>query len=382
VGGAFLLYQWDALLLETGFLAIWLAPAPLRPREAARAPVEPLALWLLRLLLFKLMLLSGAVKLLSGDPTWRHLAAMQFHYWTQPIPTWTSWYAFHLPEWVHRAEVVGTFAIELGLPLLIFGPRLLRWAAASGLAALQLLIAATGNYGFFNLLTLSLCGLLFDDAAWRRLLPPRWRPAAPDPEAARRPGWPPARLAFAALAALLFALSSVRMLDSVGLAPPRPRPFDALARVLDPFQLTSSYGLFAVMTTDRDEIEVEGSRDGAAWEPYVFPWKPGPLARRPGFAGLHMPRLDWQMWFASLRGCAGSPWFHAFLLRLLQGEPAVLGLLAHDPFAGAPPRYVRTTLYRYTFTDAGEANWWRRVEIGPFCPTVELHGGRLAVAEP
>jgi hypothetical protein len=379
VGGIFLRYQWDALLLETGFLAIWLAPARLRPSAAAREPVEPLALWLLRCLLFKLMFMSGAVKLLSGDPSWRDLSAMQFHYWTQPLPNALSWFAWQLPAWLHRASVVATFVAELALPFLIFAPRRLRCLACAGTLGLMLGIGATGNYGFFNLLTCALALLLLDDAALRRLLPqpaaralrralPRCLLGEPvPPERARRRGWPPARIAFAGLALLLLAASAQRMLDRFGIGP-RPLPLAALVRVAAPFQLANPYGLFSVMTTSRNEIEVEGSDDGRVFRPYRFRWKPGPVERRPGFAGLHMPRLDWQLWFAALGGCAGTPWFQGFQRRLLEGEPSVLALLDANPFPDAPPRYLRSRLHAYRFAPPGSAAWWQREPLGPFCP--------------
>ncbi len=381
-GGIFLRYQWDALLLETGFLAIWLAPARLSPRRAAEAPVDPLAVWLLRLLLFKLMFLSGVVKLASGDPTWRELSAMEFHYWTQPLPSPTSWLAHHLPPAIHHAEVVGTFAVELAVPFLIFAPRRLRWLAWPPLAGLQLLISATGNYGFFNLLTFALCVLLLDDAALARLVPRRFRLAPPDPAKARRTGRGPARVALAVLAAGVLVLNLQLVLDRLGLALWRPAAVLAAQRGLRPFHVANAYGLFAVMTTDRNEIALEGSRDGETWRPYRFRWKPGPPDRAPRFAGLHMPRLDWQLWFASLRGCRQAVWFHAFLRRVLEGVGDVLDLVAENPFPDAPPRYLRTPFARYTFAPPGADAWWEAAPVGSFCPMVTLRGDRLVAVRP
>ena len=377
VGGIFLGYQWDALLLETGFLAIWLAPARLRPRDAWRAPVEPLAVWLLRFLLFKLMLLSGVVKILSGDETWRSFTAMDFHYWTQPLPSPTSWFVHHLPPAVHAFEVVATFGVELVLPFLLFLPRPWRWLAFPPLAGLQFVIFATGNYGFFNLLTLALCFLVLDDAALRRMLPERFRPSAPDPSRARPGGWPLSRLAFAVFAAVLFALSGLRMTEQLGIAVFRPEPIVALGRAVRPFHSVNGYGLFAVMTTQRNEIALEGSRDGKTWRRYRFRYKPGPVDAAPAFAGPHMPRLDWQLWFAALRGCSRAPWFHAFLRQVLLGEPAVLGLMAEHPFPEAPPRFLRTPLASYQFAPPGGDDWWTAEPGGEFCPTVTLRDGRL-----
>jgi hypothetical protein len=380
VGDVFLRYQWDALLLETGFLAIWLAPAALAPRAAARAPVEPIALFLLRFLLFKLMFLSGTVKLLSGDPTWRDLSAMTFHYSTQPLPSPTSFWAHHLPLWMHQLEVLATFAIELVLPWAVFGPRLLRLVAFVGMAGLQLVIGATGNYGFFNLLAFALCVLLLDDAILRRALPARRRPEPAEPERAVVRGWRPARVAFALLAGVVLSLSLLRTTDRLGVSPWRPAPLVALARAVAPWSSVNAYGLFAVMTTQRDEIALAGSEDGRAWRFYRFRWKPDAAEERPRFALLHMPRLDWQLWFAALRGCRGAPWFHAFLQRVLEGSPPVLGLLAEDPFAGAPPRTLRTPLARYTFAEPHSDAWWETSARGEFCPPVMLENGRLVQA--
>jgi hypothetical protein len=368
-GGIFLRYQWDALLIEAGFLAIWVAPAVLSPSKATRAPVDTIAVWLLRVLLFKLMFLSGVVKLQSGDSAWLELTAMELHYFTQPLPDPVSFYAHHLPAWFHRGEVVATFVFELGVPWLIFAPRRLRWAAWPALVGLQLMISATGNYGFFNLLSVALCTWLLDDAVLRGLLRRR---QPPDALTARVRGWKPARVIFAALATLLFSLNALLLLDKLGTSLFRPMALVELQRQLGPFHVVNSYGLFAVMTRQRDEIGIEGSQDGVEWRAYGFRYKPGPPPRAPRFAGLHMPRLDWQLWFASLRGCAQASWLHAFLLRVLEGEPSVLGLLEQNPFPDAPPRYLRTPFIRYEFAPPGGEAWWTTQDRGEFCPAVAV----------
>ena len=381
VGSVFLRYQWDALLLETGLLAILFAPSPLRPAAAARAPVDRIGLGLLRFLLFKLIFLSGMLKLGSGDPTWQNLTALQVHYLTQPLPTWTSWYAHQLPGWLHSVSALLTLAFEIVLPWLIFAPRRARWLACAGLAGLQLLILASGSYGFFNGLTLALCVLLLDDASLRRLLPARWRPgagASPDAPLPPRVGWRRGlRGVYVAFALLLFALSAVRLLDALGAGPQRPGWVAGLERRLAPFASINAYGLFAVMTTQRLEIEVEGSTNAVDWRPYTFRWKPGPEQRAPRFAGAHLPRVDWQMWFAVLRGCSERGWFPRFQKRLLEGEPSVLALLDGNPFPEAPPVYLRTTVHRYEFAPPGADAWWTRSRLGLFCPVVTQSGGRL-----
>ena len=363
VGDVFLSFQWDALLLESGVVA-WFA--------ASREP--RLGVWLARALLFKLMILSGAVKLASGDPTWRDLTALTYHYWTQPLPWEASFFAAQLPDGVQKLSAFLVFVVELGAPWGMFGPRRMRFASAALLVSLQLLIAATGNYGFFNLLTLLLCATLVDD---RRLAQRAWLARPPRP-----PRWVVARRVGAG--ALLCASAVVgleRLVPRVAF----PRPVRAAIALIEPLRSVSAYGLFAVMTTERPEIQIEGSADGQEWRSYVFRWKPGALDRRPGFAGPHMPRLDWQMWFAALSSCRDEAWFQSFLVRLLEGSPAVLPLLDGNPFPDAPPRFVRTTLFHYRFASLAEwraGAWWTREEFGPYCPTVELRDGHLSLAEP
>jgi hypothetical protein len=152
-----------------------------------------------------------------------------------------------------------------------------------------------------------------------------------------------------------------------------------------PFRLVNPYGLFAVMTTKRDEIVIEGSDDGRVWRTYEFRFKPGDVGRRPPLVAPHMPRLDWQMWFAALDDWRGEDWLLYFCLRLLQGSPPVSALMAHDPFAGRAPREVRTLLYRYRFTTGAEQRatgaWWHRELVAPYAPAFTLRDGQLAPAE-
>jgi len=382
-GSVFLGYQWDALLLETGLLSVFLAPPSRRGRALWQQKVPRISLWLLRWLLFRLMFSAGAVKLLSGDEAWWSLRALDYHFYTQPIPAWTSWYAHHSPQLLLTAGVLATLAIELAIPLLVFGPRRARHWACGALVALQGVIAATGNYGFFNLLSAALCLLLLDDAALRRILPRRLHLPEASPESGTSAERPPlaalGRGIFALIAAALFATGGLQLWTTLTGRSPGWLPARSALSAVAPFRSVNRYGLFAVMTTDRPEIELEGSHDGVHWQPYVFHWKAGPLERRPEFAGLHMPRLDWQMWFASLGRCRSTYWFHHFALRLLAGAPEVSALLARDPFADEPPRFVRSTRYSYRFTDPeqGGAGWWKRVRLGDYCPTFELADGRL-----
>jgi len=391
--GDFLRFQWDILLLEAGFLAIFYAPPlAVSPRSAAwSAPPSRPIVFLLRLLIAKLMFLSGVAKLTGGDPTWRNLTALTYHYETTCLPTWTGWAMHLLPRWFHQLSAIGMFFIELVVPFAVFGPRRLRLFAAAAFTGLMFFIGATGNYGFFNLLAVVLCLPLLDDrmipARWRecRLIralraEPRARPAS-QPRVARR-GWP---LGFTLpLAIVVVLITFVPLARAFRVA--MPAPLLALYEAQAGFQLVNGYGLFVRMTTERPEIIIEGSRDGIEWQPYAFRWKPGDLMRRPGFVEPYMPRLDWQMWFAALGNYRSSGWFLPFCKRLLEGSPAVLELLGSNPFAGRPPKYLRATVYDYHFTtwaqwrDTGA--WWRRDHPRPYVPVLELSAdGRLQAAD-
>jgi predicted DCC family thiol-disulfide oxidoreductase YuxK len=384
----FLWFQWDGLLLETGFLAIFLAPSGWWSRPSAARPPPRGALWLLRWLLFRLMFSSAVVKLASGDPTWRHLTALDYHYGTQPLPPWTAWYAAHLPAWFQHVSTAGVLVIEGLVPFLIPAPRRIRFAGAGVLASLQVLILLTGNYAFFNWLALALCLLLLDDGVWPRAVRERFSGRAGaevgrvGPEVGRVFGSWVAR----PVLLVLFLLSLVPLLGAFGGRPIGMGPLEVAYRATLPFRVVNYYGLFAVMTTERPEIILEGSADGRGWKPYEFRYKPGDVTRRPAFVAPHQPRLDWQMWFAALGRVEGNPWFLSFCQRLLEGSRPVLALLETDPFPRAPPRYLRAIIYEYRFTDAATRRatgaWWRRERRGFYCPVLTLRGGRLVAAEP
>jgi predicted DCC family thiol-disulfide oxidoreductase YuxK len=379
IGRDFLGFQWDNLLLEAGFLAIFFAPLQWLPRRLSQeAPPPRIVLWLLWLLLFKVMFSSGCVKLFSGDPNWRNLTALTFHYQTQPLPTWIAWYANQLPLWFQKASCVVMFAIELGAPFLIFTPRRLRFCGGAAIAFLQILILLTGNYTFFNLLTLALCLLLLDDFALMKLTPLKLRPAfAPvtrHVSLATHWRWP--RVVTIPLAAVVIAISLFQMSLMFGARPVWFLPVAVADLWLSPFRTVNSYGLFAVMTTERREIVVEGSDDGTNWLAYEFKYKPGDVTRRPAFVAPHQPRLDWQMWFAALGNYRQNPWFANFCERLLQGSPEVLALVEKNPFPGHPPRSLRAELYDYHFTSFAERRstgaWWQREFIGEYLPPLSL----------
>lgn len=368
VSGDFLSFQWDTLLLETGLLAIVIAPWTLVHRFPGSDP-PPLARWLIWWLLFRLMFGAGLVKLASGDPLWRGLSALVVHYETQPLPTPVGWYAHQLPIGFQQASTAAVLAVELIVPWFIFGPRRLRHIACVLFLALQAGIALTGNYTFFNLLTAALSLTLIDDAAWPAWM---WRPR----QQARARGagmdaqWAPHLLIAGVLTLVTAPLSVTTLVTQAGVTVPWASTMRPVRRALAPFRSINPYGLFAVMTVTRPEIVVEGSADGHTWKAYEFKYKPGDVERRPPWVAPHQPRLDWQMWFAALDGFDESPWFKRFCDRLLEGSAPVTDLLASNPFPEEPPKFVRATLFRYRFSsrDARDRDgaWWTREELGPY----------------
>ena len=345
----FLNFQWDSLLLEAGLLVVLYAAwrGSLRWGKSAPTRIGRLLVWWL---LFRLMFESGVVKLFGfdagGTNTWIEGTALDYHYFTQPIPVWTSWWLGQLPSWFHLVSLAGVFFIELVLPFFIAGPRRLRMTAFWGFAFLMILIMASGHYGFFNILTLVLAVSLIDDASW-----PAWL----------RHGGTSARDSVGTtiitalqrrilpwIAVVLVVLTTAQLLMVMRLASP-----SSLGPILSPFlplRSANSYGLFSVMTTERPEITIEGSTDGIHWEPYRFRWKMDADRTSMPFLPPHMPRLDWQMWFAALEyRSSGNPpaWVMSLLSGLQQRSPDVLALLESAP--ESPPAYFRLRLDLLTF---------------------------------
>jgi hypothetical protein len=398
----FLNFQWDVLLLETGFLSIFLAPWRLWPRDliwwpgtappVTAAPVSRAGLFLLKFLLFKLMLMSGLVKLTSGDDSWgwlnqsfhwSALTALDYHYWSQPLPTVFAWWADKSPEWFKHFSVAFCLAVEIIVPFFIWAPRRPRLMAAGLMIFLQIIIALTGNYCFFNLLAIALCLLLIDDAATSRRSIPAPINGAPNASPARTGRALSKQLCrYAAIAVIVVTLPINTWLIFSAFKP-QSRPPGWLAKFyeqLEAFRIVNGYGLFRVMTKDRGEIVIEGSTDGVEWLPYEFKWKPGNVKRAPGWCAPHQPRLDWQMWFAALDAPEQNPWLVGLIVRLLEGSRDVTGLLTHDPFPDKPPHYIRAMFYRYRFTTPEERRqtgaWWKRQELREYLPTIsrdQLH---------
>lgn len=336
-GQVFLQFQWDMLLLEAGFLAIFLRASP------------RLVIWLYRLLLLRFMLQSGLVKLFSGDPAWWDFTALSYHFETQPLPTVLAWYAHHLPGGLLQAGVVFTFLVELLVPLLLLMPRRLRVTGGVFVLVLEALILLTGSYNFFNLLTIVLCLALLDDThlralPWFRQPQRSWLTRAVVP------------------VALLHVLMGTSLILATGNFSRLPEPLQATLRTLAPLRLVNSYGPFAVMTRERREVSFEGSDDGQRWQPYRLYYNPSEPSLAPRIAAPMQPRLDWQLWFAALGTPRNNVWIHGIAAGLLTGSGPVLSFFRENPFADSPPRYVRAVIHPYRFTSPAEraatGNWW------------------------
>ena len=376
VAQPFLGFQWDTLLLETGFLALFLVPWRRNKGTTGEPPPSPLVLFLFRFLLFRVVFTSGLVKIISQDPTWNDFTALYYHYETQPLPTWIGWYAHQLPHGFQEFSVACVFIIQLGVVFLIFGPRRIRYIGCAVLVFHEVLIFLTGNYCFFNLLTLALCLLLLDDAVFSRWLPGKgnWKFSGQKKTELvsvwKRRFFTGIRVGVLGICIMLYA---VPLLVTSG---NYPSIFVAIANAIRPLHLFNSYGLFAVMTTSRPEIIILGSDDRENWFPYEFKWKPGIVTNKPEFVAPHQPRLDWQMWFAALSNYERNPWLIQFMIRLLQGSRPVIELLGSNPFPDSPPKYLQALVYDYRFSDAEsrnrEGSWWTRKLLRPYTPILQL----------
>ncbi len=357
-GQIFLNFQWDYLLLEGGFLAIFL---PGRAR---------LVVWLFRWLLFRLRFLSGISKLLSQDPSWADLSALRHYFETQPLPHVGSWYAHQLPDRILSASTASALFIELAVPFMMFMPRGPRLFAAWATILMQVMIILTSNHAFFNVLTIVLCLFLFDDRALGRVIPDGLADRlirGQGTVSSHRPGY---TASVATLALFVFGASAIQMAESLS-GQRSPQPVAAVLEHVRGFRIVNRYHVFPTIKTERMEITIEGSRDGEHWRPYRFRYRPGETARRPRVALPHAPRLGWLMWFVPMDPVF-LPWFGAFLDRLLENSAEVVDLLETRPFPEAPPRYLRVDLYRYRFTDvqtrSATGQWWQREYLGPFYP--------------
>ncbi len=419
-------YQSDGMLLEAGFLALFFAPPGLSPGWGAAHPPPRASMWLLQWEWFRIYFESGMVKLASGDPQWRNFTAMDQYYQNGPLPTWIGWYAEQLPHGFHAFTVGATLVLELGIVFLLFFPRRVRIVCFFIVTPWEIAVILTANYAFLNYLVLALGILLLDDKFLRPLIPARFRPPEPEPEiealraedlplsilaggtdvppadmgisretskpqtlgaSSHRRSLPktwestsphqPLRKIWRAIPLTLTAIvlmwiaydTTVEMLAiPFGRTPLPTLPIS----VLDPFRIANQYGLFAVMTRGRYEIEFQGSNDGQNWIAYPFRNKPQALNEPPGIYAPYQPRFDWNLWFASLGDWRENDIVPLTEERLLENDSDVLALFRSNPFPNASPRYVRAVLWQYWFTSRAEkrqtGNWWRREYLGLYAP--------------
>lgn len=382
-------YQSDGMLLQAGVAAVLLAPRGLHPRLGASSPPPWASVWLLRWEWFSIYFGSGLVKLLSGDVQWRTLTAMDHYYENSPLPSWIGWYAQQFPHAIHAAMALLTLVVELVTPWVLLFPRRPRRAIAVLLTVFQIGIIATANYAFLNYLVLILAVFLVDDPAlvgFGRWLLQRTRrrdardardahiPVAPSEPRAAVMARPLGGSSWIGWVSTLVLIGTVYASTLSFLGPAVPVLLSAPARVVAPFRIANAYGLFAVMTTAEYEIEFQGTRDDSVWVAYPFRYKPQDPGVAPGVYAPYQPRFEWNLWFASLGPWMETPWVVTTQARLLTNDPHVLALFASNPFASAPPRAVRSVLWRYWFTDASTrrrtGRWWNREFLGVYAGTV------------
>jgi hypothetical protein len=339
VGQLFFNFQWEYLLLEAGFLSIFLASG---------TGANRLVVFLLHWLLFRLRFLSGLSKLLTGDPSWASLTTLNHYFETQPLPHMGSWYAHQLPDWLLRTGTGLTLFVELLVPFFIFLPRPFRLFAAVTTIVVQMLIISTSNHNFINLLTIALCLFLLDDRAIRRVIP-GWLSRTPTSGTKS-----PIAAAALAITALLVVPTSGYAIYELIADQRRETPWDHPANWVRAWGLGNGYHIFPTMQTERHELIIEGSQDGRDWRPYEFRYKPNSPDDTPAFIVPLHPRLDWLVWFVPPQNPAMRPWFERFIWRLQQNEPSVTGLLKTNPYPETGPRYLRIRAYRYRFTTREE----------------------------
>ena len=358
----------------------FLAPPGPRPGLAAAHRPPRIALFLLRWEWFRIYFCSGLVKLLSGDPQWHSLTALEHYYENGPLPTWLGWYAQELPPaWFHHACAAAVLVIELAMPWVIFLSARLRRLAFYLLTPFQLAIILTANYAFLNYLVLALGVWLLDDP-WLQTIGLPAPPPLPLNRTKRKFLFFERASDWAARGVLGWILYSTIVL-APGLSHRLSRAQLLPAELLRPFRIANRYGLFAVMTEDRFEIEFQGSRDGQIWTPYSFRYKPQDPQRAPGIYAPYQPRFEWNLWFASLGDFRKYPFTVRTELRLLEGSPEVLKLFATDPFNGVPPEYIRAVKSQYWFTTPKERQrsgaWWLRQDLGLYAPELRRAGGEI-----
>jgi hypothetical protein len=356
IGQIFYGFGWETLLLEAGFLAIFLGAGP-------TIPAWPLIL-LFRWLVFRVEFGAGLIKW-RGDRCWRDLTCLYYHHETQPMPNPFSWFFHHLPKRLHRLEVIGNFFAQLVVPFFLFAPQPVASVAGAMIVVTQAWLFLSGNFSWLNVLTMTLALSAFDDRTLSLVLPVSVPPLTP------LPIWWQVLIVAVTVLVVVLSYRPVRNLIS---------PHQLMNFSFDPFHLVNTYGAFGSVTRERFEIVVEGKLDDDAgqegWLEYEFKGKPGDLRRVPRqYAPYHL-RLDWLMWFAAMDSPFRHRWFIAFVVKLLEGDRATLKLLRRNPFPDRPPSVIRANLYLYKFSTWAklrhEHEWWERSYAGEYLPAVTL----------
>lgn len=358
VGQEFLSFGWEGFLLEVTVNAFLLS----------LTTVPNAIVWVsINFLLFRFHFMAGLVKLQSRDPSWRNQTATAYHYQTQPLPNTIAWYFYRLPLWFHKLSCASMFFVEMVVPFGIFLGEEVRLAAFAALAGLQFFIWLTGNLSFLNHLTLIFCTILLNNGSLMSL-------GFQAPVPAETPLW--LDISLYILGGLLLALQVIRFVHHFI----RTSTFSKILRAVEQFHIANRYGIFAVMTTRRIEIVIEGSGDGTEWKEYTFRYKPSEVTRRPRRVSPYQPRVDWQAWFLPFSDFQSERWFQQLLHHLLKGTPDVLKLLGHNPFPDEPPAYIRAIAYDYVFSTPEERQsrgwWWRRTYAGQYSPVLSLNKPR------
>jgi hypothetical protein len=391
-------YQSDGMLLEAGFIAMFLAPGGFRPGWGEDSRPSRASVFLLVWECFRIYFESGVAKVLGGDPQWRNFTALDEYYQNGPLPTWIGWYMEQFPHWFHLAAAFFTLALELVLVWAMFLPRRIRIACFFIVTVWQVGIILSANYTFLNYLVLVLGILLLDERFVLRYMPSFWKKSylatkEVKPLSTPKQGQPWRQRFAAQISALKVAVSAVMvswifyatLAELIWMIRPVPLPATPVT-ALEPFRIANRYGLFAIMTRGRYEIEFQGSDDGQTWLIYPYRFKPQDPAKAPGIYAPYQPRFDWNLWFASLSSWRQEPIIMRTEKSLLRGDTDVLLLFAGNPFPHGPPRQVRAVIWQYWFTTPEEKGarglWWRRQLLGLYAPTLEREAdGRIVVLE-
>ncbi len=361
VGQSFYGFGWEILLLEAGFLAIFMGASNTEP--------SVLVIILLRWLLFRLMFGAGMIKI-RGDDCWRNLTCLKYHYETMPLPGPTSRYLYFLPMWFQKFSVLYNHFVELVVPFCFFGPRLLRNTAGVLTLAFQAFIIFSGNFSWLNHISMVIAIACFDDQFFQAMIPflSSW---------AKNMGVAGLSSAGVMTAGIptpvIYTLTAVIAYLSIGPARNLVSSEQVMNTSFDPLRLVNTYGAFGSITRKRNEVILEGANDPTGpWQEYQFKGKPGDVSRTPPLVSPYHYKLDWQMWFAAMTSYQYHPWILNLVAKILQGNEMVLNLMGANPFAKAPPQYIRASLYEYHYTPLGEKNTWQRKYVGSYLPPLSL----------